>query len=55
VLLSRQAEIALVYRLPGQDHPVSPAFVDSIVLGADRLVAVGQAALLEQDVLPYIA
>lgn len=40
LLLSRQADIALLYRLPGTDHPVRPDFVETVVIGADRLVPV---------------
>lgn len=40
LLLARQADIALLYRLPGTDHPVRPDFVETVVIGADRLVPV---------------
>lgn len=40
LLLSRQADIAILYRLPGADHPVRSDFVETIAIGADRLVPV---------------
>ena len=62
LLLSRQADIALVYRLPGEDHPISAAFVETAVIGADRLIPVIAStampaldATLAQGALPYIA
>jgi LysR family transcriptional regulator, hypochlorite-specific transcription factor HypT len=62
LLLSRQVDIAIVYRLPGEDHPISQTFVETIVIGTDRLVPVAAstaaAELTRQIVageLPYIS
>lgn len=62
LLLSRQADIALVYRLPGQDHPISASFVETAVIGTDRLTPVIAAsavaelhAALAAGELPYVA
>lgn len=62
LLLSRQADIAIVYRVPGEDHPVTAGYVESAMIGGDRLIPVfdavtvgglhAQAALGE---IPYIA
>ena len=48
LLLSRQADIALVYRLPGESHPISDSFVETAIIGTDKLVPViaGSAAAL---------
>lgn len=40
LLLSRQVDIAIVYRLPGEDHPISQSFVETVSIGTDRLVPV---------------
>lgn len=62
LLLSRQADLALVYRLPGEDHPISPEFIETATVGQDRLVPVyatsrsGQLAQrMSEGTLPYIA
>jgi LysR family transcriptional regulator, hypochlorite-specific transcription factor HypT len=62
LLLSRQADLALVYRLPGEDHPIGPAFVETAAIGADSLVPVIATAAkadlntqMAQGALPYIA
>lgn len=62
LLLSRQVDIAIVYRLPGEDHPISQSFVETIVIGTDRLVPVvastAAAELTRQfsaGELPYIS
>lgn len=62
LLLSRQADMAIVYRVPGEDHPVSAGYVESALVGVDRLLPVFEAsaiALLEdqtaRDEIPYIA
>ncbi len=62
LLLSRQVDIAIVYRLPGEDHPISQSFVETIVIGTDRLVpvvAASAAAELTRQIaggeLPYIS
>jgi LysR family transcriptional regulator, hypochlorite-specific transcription factor HypT len=44
LLLSRQVDIAIVYRLPGEDHPISQSFVETVAIGTDRLVPVFAAA-----------
>jgi DNA-binding transcriptional LysR family regulator len=38
MLLSRRVDVALLYRLPGSDHPVRPDFVETMTIGSDRLV-----------------
>lgn len=62
MLLSRQADLALVYRLPGQDHPIRADYIETAVIGADRLSPVlGAAAAADAGwgegmrTLPYIA
>jgi LysR family transcriptional regulator, hypochlorite-specific transcription factor HypT len=62
LLLSRQADICLVYRLPGEDHPIGASFVETAVIGTDRLIPViatsAAPALndrLAEGELPYIA
>jgi LysR family transcriptional regulator, hypochlorite-specific transcription factor HypT len=40
LLLSRQADIALVYRLPGEEHPISATYIETAVIGTDRLIPV---------------
>lgn len=62
LLLSRQADIALLYRLPGTNHPVRADFVETGIIDIDHLVPViaarhgdhlgNQLDLME---LPYIA
>lgn len=61
-LLSRQADIALVYRVPGDDQPVNAAYLETITICADRLIPVfsraalqGPAARIAGGELPYIA
>lgn len=62
LLLSRQADIAIIYRVPGEDHPISAGYVESATIGFDRLIPVLDARALSelpvgiaQDELPYIA
>lgn len=62
LLLSRQADIALVYRLPDEPHPIGASFVETAVIGTDQLIPViaasHSAALalqLDAGELPYIA
>ncbi len=43
-LLARRADMAVVYREPGAEHPVRADFVEVMTLGADRLVPVLEAA-----------
>jgi DNA-binding transcriptional LysR family regulator len=61
LLLSRQVDIAIVYRLPGEDHPISQSFVETVAIGTDRLVPVFAAsatgdldAQVAAGALPYI-
>lgn len=46
LLLSRQADIALVYRVPGDVHPISADFVQTAVIGTDQLIPVFATAAL---------
>lgn len=39
-LLSRQADILIVYRLPENEHPILGAYIESSTIGVDRLVPV---------------
>lgn len=39
-LLSRQADIAIVYRVPGQDPPIEADYIETMALGLDRLIPV---------------
>ena len=62
MLLSRQADIAIVYRLPGEDHPIGQSFVETVTIGIDRLIPVLAAeavpllkAQLAAGQLDYIA
>ncbi len=62
LLLSRQVDIALVYRLPGEDHPISQSFVETVNIGTDHLVPVFAAsetmdlnAQFAAGALPYIS
>ncbi len=62
LLLSRQADIAIVYRLPGQEHPIGASFIETAMIGADRLIPVyathATAALtarLATGEVPYVA
>lgn len=40
LLLSRQADVSVVYRLPDAPHPVAADYIETLVLGQDRLVPV---------------
>lgn len=62
LLLSRQADIAIVYRLPGHEHPISTAYIETAMVGTDRLIPVFAAtrsdwlnARFAAGELPYIA
>lgn len=62
LLLSRQVDIAIVYRLPGEDHPISQSFVETVMTGTDRLVPVFAASATAElnaqfagGELPYIS
>ncbi len=39
-LLSRQAAILIVYRLPGHQHPILETYIESMTLGFDRFIPV---------------
>jgi DNA-binding transcriptional LysR family regulator len=62
LLLSRQADIALVYRLPGEDQALRGGYIETILLSQDRLIpvfstvalAAAGTGFLRGDV-PYIA
>lgn len=62
LLLSRQADLALVYRFPDVPHPIEASFVETAVIGTDRLIPVFAAAevaaltdRLGKGELPYVA
>lgn len=62
LLLSRQADMVLAYRLPGQSHPIGADYVETLVIGTDRLMpvigAVGQtqtAVRIAAGELPLVA
>ncbi len=62
MLLSRQADIAIVYRLPGEEHPISAAFVETRSIGTDLLIPVIASsarvqlnAAFASGLLPYVA
>jgi LysR family transcriptional regulator, hypochlorite-specific transcription factor HypT len=62
LLLSRQADIAIAYRLPGQEHPISGEYIETATVGSDRLIPViAQTAASRLNdrfaggELPYIA
>lgn len=42
-LLGREADLALVYRVPGEAHPIAAEFIESLTLGEDRLIPVTAA------------
>lgn len=61
-LLARSADIAIVYREPGTEHPVRPDFVEVAVLDRDRLIPVLAASAVPSrlsdgrlDGLAYVA
>ena len=62
LLLSRQADVAIVYRLRDAPNDISEAFLETVEIGADRLIPVCvqnmaarfQAQATEVDI-PYIA
>lgn len=61
-LLSRQADIAIVYRLPDDEHPIHGVYIESVTIGVERLVPVIAAhavdrlsASREAGEAPYIA
>ena len=54
LLLSRQADVGIVYRVPGTAHPVAAGYVETLVLGEDRLIPV-RAAGASDEGLSYVA
>lgn len=61
-LLSRQAAILIVYRLPGHQHPILESYVECLSLRSDRFIPViapeVAAATLAREIdtdLPYVA
>lgn len=40
LLLAGQADIALVYRVPGEEHPIKADFIETVEIGRDRLAPV---------------
>ncbi|MEO3388671.1 LysR family transcriptional regulator [Mesorhizobium sp. CAU 1741] len=61
-LLAREADVAIVYRLPGTEHPVRADFVEVAAISSDTLVPVIGAGhhdrvldLMRQGRLPYVA
>lgn len=62
MLLARQADIAIAYRLPGEDHPFGQSYVETVTIGSDRLIPVAardRMAALEAELargqLAYVA
>ncbi len=62
LLLSRQADIALLYRVPGEDHAIKADYIDTINLCSDRLIPVYSGAafadltgLLALKEVPFVA
>ncbi|MCB2134925.1 MAG: LysR family transcriptional regulator [Rhodobacteraceae bacterium] len=61
-LLARQVDIAIVYRVPGQEHPIEADYIETAVIGVDRLIPVcatrditGLRARLAAGEVPVIA
>ncbi|MFT7057711.1 MAG: DNA-binding transcriptional LysR family regulator [Pseudorhodobacter sp.] len=62
LLLTRQADMAIVYRLPGDDHPIGADFVETATIGFDLLIPVIASEMtaslntrFAEGELPYIA
>lgn len=62
LLLSRQADIALTYRMPGEEMTLNADYIETITISADRLIPVfsanaidGLRARIQGGELPYIA
>ncbi|WP_051661405.1 LysR family transcriptional regulator [Bosea sp. 117] len=62
LLLSRQADIAVVYRVVGEEHPIAATYIETLDIGRDQLVPVfarAQAGRLNERFahgeLPFIA
>ncbi|QBY01393.1 LysR family transcriptional regulator [Rhodophyticola sp. CCM32] len=45
LLLSRQADIALVYQVPGADQRIEADYIETMAAGADRLIPISAAGL----------
>jgi LysR family transcriptional regulator, hypochlorite-specific transcription factor HypT len=43
LLLSRQADVALVYRVAGGVHPISADYIETVLIGMDDLIPVSKA------------
>ena len=61
-LLSRQADILIVYRLPENEHPILGAYIESRTIGLERLIPViapeavsGLEASRSRGEMPYVA
>lgn len=61
-LLSRQADILIVYRLPENEHPILGAYIESSTIGLERLIPVlapealaGLEASRSIGEMPYVA
>ena len=62
LLLSRQADVAIVYRLPDETNDFNADFLEVITIGTDRLIPIFNAPLPDfsnnsalRHVIPYIA
>jgi DNA-binding transcriptional LysR family regulator len=57
LLLSGQADIALAYRVPGEEHPIEADFIEAVEISRDRLIPVlgTQTSLAEADELGIVA
>lgn len=62
LLLSRQADIAVVYRCVGEDHPIAVNYIETTIIGSDRLIPVFAKAhtsqlntQFKQGEVPFIA
>lgn len=62
LLLSRQADVAIVYRLPDEPDGFSADYLEVIAIGTDRLIPVFNAPLLrslekapDREDIPYVA
>jgi len=62
LLLSRQADVAIIYRLPDETNAFSADYLDVIAIGSDRLIPVFDAPLpgtpthaTDKGEIPYVA
>ena len=62
LLLSRQADIAIVYRVRDEEHPISAGYIETATIGSDRLIPVfaasgvdGLGQRIARGEVPYIA